>query len=219
MQTRIIIAILMLLVASATLKSQDIYPSGGSDGCEWTIGSTQFITWPTYFMDTTQNLDILLWNADSISWTLIASNVPVDSGYYMWSIPSGQPIGNKYKIKLVYSGGYQPEFKFVSSDFFAIRDVDYSAPSKLFNIFVINKSTNLNIFPNPSSEIINIESNNKFFEVELFDNEGKILHSSTFEYQNKCLLDVSKLNLATGVYNLKVKFLGSFRIEKIIITR
>ncbi len=58
---------------------------------------------------------------------------------------------------------------------------------------------NVSIYPNPSQNEVNIQSNDKIKNIELYSIDGKKLN----DYQSK-KIDISKLN--KGVYNLKILF-------------
>jgi len=222
--TLILIATVALFVAIATpLKSQELLPSGGSDGNNWVPGSIQFITWPTIFFDSTKTVDISLWNAKTVSWTTIATDVPTYPGYYAWQIPSNQAPGTHYKLKIVYSNGYKPELKFISADFFSIpmKTTYHSSNPITRKPHTISKKNKLKIYPNPSSnsDVINIECNNKFYCIELYNLEGIRVYNNIFNYTNTYPLDITKLNLPTGTYNINIKLMGNIVRDKVIITR
>jgi hypothetical protein len=213
---------LLLLLAVATLYSQDIVPSGGRDGNLWYVGSTQFISWPVAFMDTTKTVDIYLWNADSATYSTIAENIPVSDEYYLWTIPVAHPIGEKFKAKVVYHDGYRPDFKLFSKDFFPIEvatSIGANGNSSSRPIYVVNKNSNFDIFPNPSSEFITIDSKSKFFSVEIFDTHGELVFHNKFEYRNTYSIDIKRMNLASSTYSVRVKFLGSEALGKFVITK
>jgi hypothetical protein len=211
-----IFCVALFFVAISSLKS-DIIPSGGLDGNFWQPGSTQFISWSKYFMDTTKTLDIYLWNGDIAEFSLIASNIAVAEGYYLWDIPQDHPTGDLFKVKVVYHNGYFPEFKMVSNDFFPILPPQNNALHKQISVYVLNKNSSIKVFPNPSSSIINIESSDKFFNVELYQMDGTLLHSENFEFKSQYTFDAS--NLPSGSYSLRVKFLGSNVTEQIVINK
>lgn len=80
-----------------------------------TTNSTQVITWDSSYYNS--DVSIYLWNADSSSYSLIADSIDYSLGYYQWIIPSNQPIGDYFKIKVMDSIQYR-----MSSDFFSIEE-------------------------------------------------------------------------------------------------
>jgi hypothetical protein len=209
---KIVFQAIILLVAVATLNSQYVLPSGGEDGYGWSQGSTQVISWSKYFMDTTRSIDILLWNADAVTYSIIATNIPVRNEYYLWAIPLKHPIGGKFKIKIVYHNGFLPQFKYVSNGFFSIKEP--SPPVQIPNIITKRKTNSFKIFPNPTDGIINIESDSKFFGVEIYNIEGSLVFNRRFNYTNHFNLTA---NLPQGTYTVLVRFMGSTATEQLFI--
>lgn len=203
----IILKTTLLLVAVATLHSQYVLPSGGEDGYGWCRGTTQAISWSKYFMDTTKSIDILLWNADSASFTTIATNIPVADEYYLWEIPLLQALGNHYKIKIVYHNGFLPQFKYVSNGFFSIKASIPQQP--LPDIMTKSNANSFTIYPNPTSDIINIDSDYKFFGIDIYDVTGGLVYNSRFSYRNDYALSKSGLGINAGTYIVRVRFMGS----------
>lgn len=77
-----------------------------------------------------------------------------------------------------------------------------------------NFATNeLVFFPNPTSSIITISSEEIIKSIELYDNLGRVLVSKKVN-ENQTLLDVS--NYSNGVYFVKVVTDNGFKIEKVI---
>lgn len=65
-------------------------------------------------------------------------------------------------------------------------------------------NVNINVFPNPSADIVNIEINNsisKNFKIELFDNLGNLLLLKSFK-NNTTQISLNKF--ANSVYYLKI---------------
>ncbi len=92
--------------------------------------------------------------------------------------------------------------------------------------FTIESSVNINdlenrdfvatVFPNPAKDFINIEvlNNEGFFNIELFDNKGKIV------FKDKSYLENYKINfsnLSSGIYNLKIYDDKRIENKKIIV--
>ncbi|MGI6369054.1 MAG: T9SS type A sorting domain-containing protein [Ignavibacteria bacterium] len=209
-----IIIILMFLSISGIAVSSYIIPSGGFDGKAWYRGSEQYISWTTYFIDTTRNIDILLWNADSSSFSTIATHVPASGGYYFWTIPSEHAIGNHFRVKVMYSDNYKPDFSLMSADFFSIEE---AIKDTTIEIHLLEQNPSITIYPNPATNEILVESKHKFFAFEIISVDGKILRVENFPFTTQ--KTISLVNLASGKYILRVKFFGSAVVEHLIIVR
>jgi len=212
---------ILFLVAFATVRSQYVMPSGGEDGYDWRVGTTQVISWSKYFMDTTRSVDILLWNADSASFSTIVTNISVSDEYYLWDIPSSHPTGEQFKVRVVYSNGFLPQFKYMSNDFFSIKEASHSLPppKQPSSLITRTKTNSFKIYPNPASNELFIESDSKFFCIEIYDVNGSVVFFSRFDYTNKQQLNINASKLASGTYTVLVRFMGSFETEQLVITR
>ena len=220
MRNLILIATIFLL-AFANLKSQYIMPSGGEDGYDWRVGTTQVITWSIYFMDTTRTIDILLWNADEADFSTIAKNIPVTAEYYLWDIPGSHPTGEQFKVKIIYHNGFLPKFKYISDDFFSIKEQMRLSQKELTSSPIIarHKTNSFTLYPNPASNVLHIESSNKFFSIEIYDVHGSLVSFNRFDYTNNYQLDLITSKLAQGTYTVLVRFMGDFVTEQLIIAK
>lgn len=78
---------------------------------------------------------------------------------------------------------------------------------------VAENSIDWNIYPNPSSSAVTIETTQAVFEITLRDLNGKILQTESSS-TNKLTLDIS--GLATGAYLVELKQGATTRMERII---
>jgi len=221
MRSLIILIFVLVLFSVVPLCGQYVFPSGGSDGYHWSAGSVQIITWSKYFMDTTKNVDILLWNADSAMFSVIAENVPVVDEFYVWSIPIDHPVGDLFKVKVIYSDGFLPGFKYISNDFFSIKEsvsVFPLFPSSV-NRVSRNHNNSYDIYPVPSSGDFTISSSAKFFCVEIYDASGGLVLHRRFDYTNEYQISSDVSILSSGSYTVLVRFMGSFVTRQLVITR
>lgn len=210
------IAILLLLL-SINLYGE-IIPSGGLDGKDWQPGSTQFISWDKLFMDTTQNLNIYLWNGETGALTLLASDIPAVQSYCNCTLPLSLPTSKFYKVKITYSDT-TADYAIFSKDFFPIGDAVSSSLINNNSIYTIDNSKSVEITPNPANSKIKVSSKSlsSFFGIEIYNEAGAKVLSSTFDYTLSKELDVS--DLASGSYTMRIKFLGEFINEKLVIIR
>ena len=73
----------------------------------------------------------------------------------------------------------------------------------------IKKST-INIYPNPVKSILNIKTDDKFKNIELYDEIGRKLKTLPLNYSQ----NIESLN--KGIYYLKIQTEKSSSVEKII---
>ena len=85
-----------------------------------------------------------------------------------------------------------------------------------------NISLGLNIFPNPSAGLINIEINtNKDYEgeqiISVYDINGRIVHQNRFDTANVKLFQADLSDLTNGIYIVEYKNANVSSVEKIMI--
>ena len=82
----------------------------------------------------------------------------------------------------------------------------------LTDVFDIRKEVSLNLFPNPTHEILNIELTNKLFlpeQVQIFNSNGQIVLNKIISQSQDLQLNVA--NLESGLYITKIQ--DSSRIQ------
>lgn len=106
----------------------------------------------------------------------------------------------------------------VTSDYLSKISLDYNNTSFAINFIVINQSltvsnvdtNNLRVYPNPTKDIVNIESITSIKNIEIFNVLGKKIN--TLKNQNNINIE----NLPNGVYFLKIKNEDNIVIKQII---
>ena len=88
-------------------------------------------------------------------------------------------------------------FKLFPDDFLSVND------------FNDNDREGLKIYPNPTSDLVYIDTNTKIEKIEIFTLNGQLVKSS-----NERIIDLK--TFATGVYLLKIKTPKGIKIHKII---
>ncbi len=78
---------------------------------------------------------------------------------------------------------------------------------------VIIEDTTINIFPNPTNSIINVNSKNTITSLELYDVQGRLLETS-IENKSSTTIDISSKQ--NGIYFLKITSEKGSSVEKII---
>ncbi len=130
------------------------------------------------------------------------------NGYYFRPIFTGT-----YSVKYTADGYYPKIINNVSTlNGTAIsRNVQLSASADC--VCYLDENNSVDIYPNPISDKINIESSKKLQLIEIFDISGKkLIGMSINSYMQ--VVDVS--GLSSGVYLLKLQMENSIVIEKII---
>jgi len=199
---------------NSLLLANVVLPSGGKDGSFWRPNSVQHISWDVLFVDTTKNLNIYLWNADSSTLTLIGSNIISSTGFYNWHIPNNQVLGENFKIRISYSDTTS-NFYLMSKDFFPISNEEMVLSNNVFVATEPEVSITVNPHPTQSGSTMTVSSDSKFFHIDIYNLVGSLINSYTFNYTND--YSISLQNLSTGTYILRVKFLGRVVDKQFIV--
>jgi serine protease AprX len=96
---------------------------------------------------------------------------------------------------------------------------DFAKASNLTNIEYLEKNKSIKSYPNPFSNIINIELNNakvSIAKVELINLQGQIIYCQVSENNTNKLIINNLGNIPTGIYLLKISTNNSFFTQSII---
>ncbi|MBI5540021.1 MAG: DNRLRE domain-containing protein [Bacteroidia bacterium] len=174
------------------------------------------------------------WNEQTITW----NNQPNVTTQNQVSVPASSTIHQNYTINvtsLVQDIVNNPTNSFglslklqneqyYRSVIFASSDVNDTTLHPKIEICYVNQTDiseknyfpdNINIYPNPATNLINIEpinSINGYLKIDLLNIHGKLLYSSTIK--NKTSIDVSKY--VNGIYFIKMTSENSTNCMKII---
>ncbi len=74
----------------------------------------------------------------------------------------------------------------------------------------------INVFPNPAGSVLNINSSENDFTIEIFDNTGRLIHSQLSE-ANHCVVSTSEF--CSGFYCLKYTSANSVYLRKVQIVK
>ncbi len=186
-------------------------PNGGET---WTTGTTKTITWTS---DIIGNVRIVLLK-NSIQCSLIASGTPND-GSHIWLIPVGIVPGTDYTVKI--SSCFNPLVSDVSDATFSIVLTDNSTPGTTQNaILKTNTGTNdlttpdVNFFPNPTSDILNVVADRDMQKVWLLNSLGQTVLENVV---NARQLQLNVHQFKQGIYFVKVETEGNITTRKVII--
>ena len=87
--------------------------------------------------------------------------------------------------------------------------------NKATGIFNTTKNTiEVNIYPNPANEFVNIESNEKIISIEIYDVQGKLVFNS---YVNDFNFTLNVQEFISNIYLVKIKTDLNIYQEKLLI--
>jgi len=217
---KISIAVIIMILAAIETRSQTVLPDGGTTDSPWVQDSTVGISWMPNMISSasySRDVDIILWDANSNSFTTIAEDVNDTLGYYAWEIPSNFTTGTKYKVMIRHADS--THFYMMSADFISIYEAPPTTPlptSVEDNIQSISKYV---VFPNPSSGYVSIKSNKESIDnIEIYSIDGslvKVFNSiGNIEYS----FNISEFQ--NGSYYAKVNSInGNSEVLPIVINR
>jgi len=124
------------------------------------------------------------------TWTTVSiHNVKVEKGK-----------NRKLKVSFLGAGFNINWINFTKSVFVGVQNID---------------DEGFKIYPNPASQVLNIESVNLLFnKIEIFDLTGRILFSKKIESQQKCQI---AMKLADGNYYLKISNRKQYAIKQFVV--
>ena len=93
---------------------------------------------------------------------------------------------------------------------------DFHLSSIPLNHNLINYETNINVYPQPTNNNLNIQSDNNIKEISIYDCLGKeISYYQKFNKSSRVKLDVS--NLVSGTYFIKIQTKDDTTVKQIQI--
>lgn len=93
---------------------------------------------------------------------------------------------------------------------YAVNPISLSQSS----VAIDTEMTTLNLFPNPTEDILTINSRNRIETVQIFDAKGKLVATANLNGNTSHQMDVSNLN--AGIYNVVTSSEGVFTTTKFI---
>ena len=164
----------------------------------WFMGSIKTITWnvagTTANNINTAEVNILVSTDNGLTYTPLASNVP-NNGSATVTIPTNLTSTYDARIKIE-----------------AVGNIFYTV-SKKFTLWDPNLSTedvtldNLKIYPNPTTNILNIEFSTTDIEkvkFDIFDLNGRLIKTASQENSNQVNQQINVESLQTGTYILVI---------------
>jgi len=164
----------------------------------WFMGSTKTITWnvagTTANNINTANVNILVSTDAGTTYTTLAANVP-NNGSATVTVPTNLTSTYDARIKIE-----------------AVGNIFYTV-SKKFTLWDPNLSTeevtldNLKIYPNPTTNILNVEFSTTDIEkvkFDIFDLNGRLIKTVSQENHNQINQQINVEDLQTGTYILVI---------------
>lgn len=97
-----------------------------------------------------------------------------------------------------------------------ILEFTYNSPATATSVIKESPEIKVTIYPNPATEVIMIDLENKEGTVSIFDIEGRHLHNQRLE-NGQNILNISSLNLSRGIYLFDINSGTRKTMKKIII--
>ena len=93
---------------------------------------------------------------------------------------------------------------------FAEASAVFILPTLVENIV----ESNLSIYPNPATNLINISANESIDRIDIYDIKGSLIFTKSYQKKNTSI-DVS--NFAKGVYSVKIVSMKNSIVQQLII--
>jgi len=177
----------------------------------WFMGSTKTITWnvagTTANNINTANVNILVSTDNGTTYTTLAANVP-NSGSATVTVPTNLTSTYDARIKIE-----------------AVGNIFYTV-SKKFTLWDPNLSTeevtldDLKIYPNPTTNILNVEFSSTDIEkvkFDIFDLNGRLIKTVSQQNSNQINQQINVESLQTGTYILVIntgKYTSTYKFIK-----
>lgn len=136
-----------------------------------------------------------------------------DTGFYQWYL-NGNAISGATDslLKVTNNGYYHLEVGNLNNCFTASDSIYYLST----DLISANKNSAFKLYPNPTEDLLNIESKEGVKEIILFDQQGRILFQK-LNPNSEQLFQLSMSQFGKGVYFLQLKSKSAVHLEKITI--
>lgn len=204
------IILIVFFIVSINCFSNSFSYLGGENGDYWIQGNSVNIKIPEdIFKD---NVVVKLWNAKQGNYTVINE---VDNGTtsFIWEIPNDYPTGNIFKLRLEEKNNKR---NFIMSEtFFPIYKNTIQLQKESNEYYNDGKSYSISLYPNPTSDNLNIKSNFKtVYYIKIINMLGNIVLSELFT-SNSVSINLSEIN--KGIYFVEISNDNNKYIEKLIV--
>jgi hypothetical protein len=151
---------------------------------------------------------------DSTNWTSIFGSFTADSAYNYISIGNFFKVQNTDTVHIINNNPFTPNAYYYIDDICVSTDSSFCANYTFTGVEENNVLNSMSIYPNPASDIINIEFNdNEIHNVKLYNSTGQIV-------LNKTIIRYDILNvghLPQGMYFMQTNIDENITIKKLII--
>lgn len=148
-------------------------------------------------------------SADAINWSVVGK---VDGS------------GNSNTVKYYNNIDFNPYSRYT---YYRLKQVDYDGKYTYSEIVALQKSINtfgkdinINIYPNPSYDIVNVRFSDAIdgkIYLSIYDFAGKLIYSEDFfANENKYVKTLNTSNFPVGIYTIKIRNDSFERIQKLI---
>lgn len=170
-----------------------LYPS--AVGITWPGTSTQTVTWDvanTFGAPVNcTNVDILLSTDGGATYpTVLTSNTPNDGSQDI-TVPN---VGTSVARIMVVSA---------NGTFFDVSDRNFTITVSVAGLTDITDVNGISIYPNPVSNVVNVDWKGELTSIRLTDSKGKVLKVVDYPMGESYKLDVA--NYSTGIYYIQVE--------------
>ena len=179
-------------------------PNGGET---LTVGSTHVITWTS---DVTSNLRIVLLK-NGIQYAVIAGALP-NSGSFNWLIPATIIAGTDYTVKV--SCCLNPVLSDVSDGPFSIIIAGDNSDLKTIADEQENDNVEVKIYPNPATDIININADRNIDNIKILNSVGQIVSNND---ANASQVQLYVDGYKSGIYFIRIETGTTTTTRKVMI--
>jgi hypothetical protein len=206
-----------LLTFGLTANAQNFKFSGGSKmDCEITTGFNEynvvFTTHApeaiTYSWEIVENTIPADWDYSLCDYTTCYIGIPDNSDMKRISLEESKSgVKGFFKINVLTTesnGDYTAKFYvYDSSDRDRGDTVIFNFSNSTVSVSDVNLSDQLSVFPNPTSDIVNVETVEANTTVIITDLTGKVIKEETFQFVGMNEIDLNDLN--TGIYQINIQ--------------
>jgi Leucine-rich repeat (LRR) protein len=190
---------------TGTYYAENVVVQDIIDTTQYDISSLQILN-ASHNMDARINGNVVEFVFQNINLAAVAGNPPVGGhGNVLFKIKSKSNLVTGDQVIKKASIFFDYNAPIITND----AETTYTSLSN----GGFNPDDSLSVYPNPTSSILNITSENTIESIELYDIQGRILEKS-FQNSNAVILDIS--NRQSGVYFLKITSDKGSKVEKVV---
>ena len=190
---------------TGTYYAENVVVQDIIDTTQYDISSLQILN-ASHNMDARINGNVVEFVFQNINLAAVAGNPPVGGhGNVLFKIKSKSNLVTGDQVIKKASIFFDYNAPIITND----AETTYTS----LNNGEFNQDASLSFFPNPTSSVLNITSDNTIESIELYDIQGRILEKS-FQNSNTVTLDIS--NRQSGIYFLKITSDKGSKVEKVV---